>query len=109
MEFTTYQLLAFAIATACMGVVIAIARWEGARSGTRRRVRQAWEIHRLRGELNRLQLEHSISRRDAALALEVLTEERDTAQADAAALRLRLITTREQLEALQAQQQERAA
>lgn len=109
MNFTTYQLLAFAFATGCMGVAVAIAHWEGVRSGKRGAEQHHWELHRLQDELNRLQLEHSISRRDAALAIEQLTEERDTAADTAASLQLRLITAREQLEALQAQQQERAA
>ena len=109
MEFTTYQFLALFGAVSGVAVVAVLGYVDGLRSSKQTVRALRWDLKRLQNDHHQLQLEHSISRRDAALALEVLTEERDTAQADAAALRLRLITTREQLETLQAQQQERAA
>jgi hypothetical protein len=92
-----------------MAIVAALGYAEGVRTSKRIASSNSSELARLRRERNQLQHDYSITRRDAAHALELLTEERDDAQAEAAGLRLRLISAQEQLQTLRPQNQVRAA
>lgn len=96
MNFTTIQILAFVGAVAAMAIVFGLGYLEG-----RRAARQDLEhlaianrqlIENLRHRAERAQHEHTISRLNAAQALEATTVELDECHAKLATLQIRVIT-----------------
>lgn len=106
MNFTIYQVLAFIGAIAGMAIVFGLGYVEGRRAHRVELSRvcraRAEEIEQWRRRVQRAEHEQNISRLNAAQAIELVTEERDRATDDAAALRLQLITANERIFALQA-------
>jgi len=96
MNFTTIQILAFVGAVAAMAIVFGLGYLEG-----RRAARQDLEhlatanrqlVENLRHRAERAQHEHTISRLNAAQALEHLTEELDATRAQLASLQQRVMS-----------------
>lgn len=106
MDFTTYQIIAFIGGLAGMAITIAIAYHEGRRAHRQEisRICQARydEIAIWQHKLQRAQHEHTLSRLNAAQAIETLTLDRDTQAETVTTLRLRLTTANERVTALQA-------
>ena len=91
MSFTTYQILAFIGGFAGMIITITIAYLEGRRSYraemTELRATHRTECASLRHQLDRATHEHTLSRLNAAQAIEAMTEEADQRVAEMGQLR----------------------
>ncbi|MCW8156599.1 hypothetical protein D7243_10375 [Stutzerimonas stutzeri] len=96
MNFTTIQILAFVGAVAAMAIVFGLGYLEGRRAHRQEisRICQARaEMHETwRHKLERAQHEHTISRLNAAQALEHLTEELDALRTELADAQRRALT-----------------